>query len=77
METLKINRKIDSTHLEIKELKNWLGKEVDIIIREKSGVSDSDVGSAAGILSCFQDKNLMNQEKNGWAKAVRDKHGDR
>ncbi len=77
METLKIQRKIDSTLLEIEELKNWLGKEVDIIIREKSRVSDSDIESAAGILSGFQDKKLINQEKNGWAKAARDKHGDR
>ncbi|MEX1014179.1 MAG: hypothetical protein WDZ80_03400, partial [Candidatus Paceibacterota bacterium] len=36
METLKIIRKIDSISLQIDELRFWMGKEVDIIIREKT-----------------------------------------
>lgn len=78
MKTLKINRTIDSTHLQIDELQHWLGKEVDIIIREKTP-SDLPQGSsnAAGILQNYKNKDLINQEKNGWVKAVREKHGNR
>jgi len=77
METLKIKRKIDSTSLQIDELRFWLGKEVDIIIREKVSEPKSSKSSAAGLLSDFKDKDLMDAEKSGWAKAVRDKHGNR
>ena len=77
MDTLKIKRKIDSTSLQIDELSDWLGKEVDIIIKEKASTPESSKRSAAGLLSDFKDKDLMDSEKNGWAKAVRDKHGNR
>jgi hypothetical protein len=77
METLKIKRKIVSTHLEIDELINWLGKEVDIIIKEKSVSTDSPVGTVAGILSEFQDKKRIAEENYGWTKALKEKHGDR
>jgi hypothetical protein len=77
MKTLKIKRKIDSTHLQIDELDEWLGKEVDIIIREKRSVPDTSTDSAAGILSDFKNKSLIDTEKNGWVKAVREKHGNR
>lgn len=77
MKTLKIKRKIDSTHLQIDELNDWLGKEVDIIIREKDVQPDTLTSSAAGILSDFKNEDLMETEKNGWTKAVREKHGNR
>ena len=77
METLKIKRKIESTQLQIDELKNWLGKEVDIIIREKISEPESSKGSAAGLLSDYKNKDLIKTEKNGWANAVSDKHGNR
>jgi len=77
METLRIKRKIVSTQLEIDELINWLGKEVDIIIREKSASPGTSASSAAGVLSGFQEKKGMSEEVNGWGKAVKDKHGDR
>jgi len=77
METLKIKRKIESTQLQIDELKNWLGKEVDIIIREKVSTPTSSKSSAAGLLSDYKNKALIETEKNGWANAVSDKHGNR
>lgn len=77
METLKIKKKIESTSLQIDELRFWLGKEVDIIIREKVSEPKSSKNSASGLLSEFKDKDLMDAEKNGWVKAVRDKHGNR
>jgi len=76
MEQLKIKRKIESTQLQIDELKNWLGKEVDIIIREKASKNDPAKSSAAGLLSDYRKKDLIETEKNGWAKAVRDKYGN-
>ncbi|SMO44175.1 hypothetical protein [Gracilimonas mengyeensis] len=77
METIKINRKIDSTHLQIDELSNWMGKEVDIIIKEKPSKPTSVKNTAAGLLSDFKNKTLIETEKKGWAKAVREKHGNR
>lgn len=77
METLKIKKKIESTSLQIDELRFWLGKEVDIIIREKVSEPKSSKNSASGLLSEFKDKDLMDAEKNGWVQAVRDKHGNR
>lgn len=76
MDTLKIKRKIDSTHLQIDELKKWLGKEVYIIIREKTSIPKSTKSSAAGLLSNFKDTDLIDTEKSGWVKAVREKHGN-
>jgi len=75
MKTLKIERKIDSTHLKIEELKNWVGKKVDIIIREKRIKPECRPGSAAGILSDFKNPKRMKRETEGWTKAVRKKHG--
>ena len=77
MDILKIKRKIDSTSLQIDELSDWLGKEVDIVIKEKASKTEPSKSSAAGMLSDFKDKDLLDAEKNGWAKAVRDKHGNR
>jgi len=67
MDTIKLNRKIDSTHLQIDELSDWLGKEVDIIIREKASTNESSKSSAAGMLSDFKNIVLDESEKNGWA----------
>lgn len=78
MKTLKIKRKIDSTHLQIDELDDWLGKEVDIIIREKDpSLPDTGKGAAAGILEDFKNEDLIETEKDGWTKAVMGKHGNR
>lgn len=77
MDTLKIKRKIESTHLEIAELVNWLGKEVDIIIREEKSDSGPSDGSAAGLLSEYSDQNLLKDEKMGWEKAIKEKYGNR
>ena len=79
MKTLKVNRKIESTRLEIDELQQWLGKEVDIIIREKKPFAEMQSGqrSVAGKLEKYQNADLMVQENNGWGKAVREKHGNR
>ena len=77
MKTLKIKRKISSTHLQIDELEKWMGKEVDIIIKEKdTGSTFSHSKSASGILSAFQNSDLAEEEKESWAKAVKEKYGN-
>lgn len=76
MDTIKIKKRIDSTHLEIDELNDWIGKEVDIIIIEKSSKPDSSKKSAAGILSDYSDKDRIVTEKFGWVKAAKEKHGN-
>ena len=78
MKTLKVERKIDSTHLQIDELDDWLGKEVDIIIREKDPSPPADGrGTAAGILENFKNEDRMESENKGWTKAIMEKHGNR
>jgi hypothetical protein len=65
MDTLKI--KVDPTSLQIDEQSNWLGNEVDIIIKEKASTPESYKSSAAGLLSDFKDKDLMDSEKSSYA----------
>jgi hypothetical protein len=77
MDTIKIKRKIESTHLEIAELEKWVGKKVDIIIREEGSDSSPSVGSAAGLLAEFSNQDLIKDEKTGWEKAVEGKYGNR
>ncbi|MCC5908332.1 MAG: hypothetical protein JJU13_19100 [Balneolaceae bacterium] len=80
MKTLRINRKIESTNLHIEELNKWLGKEVDIIIKEKhpsaSDSSDMSLFPAAGILTGYKNNDLIDREKSGWIKAIKEKHGN-
>jgi hypothetical protein len=77
METIKIKRKISSPHLRISELKDFIGKYVEITVREsepeKKIPSDK---RAAGILSEFNNKAKMLMEKKAWEIAVSEKHGN-
>lgn len=76
MDTLKIKRKIDSTSLQIDELRDWVGKEVDITIKENITKPKTSKSTAAGLLAEFKDNERIDNEKNGWTKAVKDKHGN-
>lgn len=53
--------------LQIDEQSNWLGNEVDIIIKEKASTPESYKSSATGLLSDFKDKDLMDSEKSSYA----------
>lgn len=79
MDTLKINRKITSSNLRIDELKAWVGREVEIIIKEKDSSSKKNSGhaSASGMLEDFANQELIEKENTGWISAIREKYGDR
>jgi hypothetical protein len=75
--TIKIKRKISSPHLRISELKDFIGKYVEITVRESA--SENKIPSdkpAAGILSDFKNKEKVAMEKKAWKIAVNEKHGN-
>jgi len=76
-ETIKIKRKISSPHLRISELKDFVGKYVEITIRESA--PENKIPShkpAAGILSEFKNLEKVTMEKKAWKIAVNEKHGN-
>lgn len=77
METIKIKRKILSPHLRISELKNFIGKYVEITVRESAPENriPSD-NRAAGILSEYKNQEKSSMEKKAWEIAVNEKHGN-
>jgi hypothetical protein len=77
MHTIRIKRKISSPHLRIDELKEFIGKHVEIIVKESSPVKkDSSKKPASGLLSAFRDKGKIKSEKQAWQIAVNEKHGN-
>ena len=75
MDTIKIKRKISSQRLQISELKKFIGKYVEITVRESS--PENIVTSekpAAGILSAFKNPDKISLEKQAWTNAVKEKH---
>lgn len=77
METIKIKRRILSPHLQISELKNFIGKYVEITVRESAPENKLPSDKrAAGILSEFKNKEKMSMEKKAWEIAVNEKHGN-
>jgi hypothetical protein len=77
MNTIKIKRKISSSQLHIAELKDFIGKHVEITITEKTPGKKSLSGNAAGILSDYKNKGKIGSEKQAWDIAVREKQGNR
>jgi len=75
MNTIKIRRKISSSQLRIAELKDFIGKHVEITITEKTFSLPGK--KAAGILSDYKDKGKIGLEKQAWDIAAREKHGNR
>ena len=75
MDTIRIKRKISSQRLQISELKKFIGKYVEITVRESS--PENKVASekpAAGILSAFKNPDKISLEKQAWKNAVNEKH---
>lgn len=75
MTTIKIRRKISSQQIRISELKDFIGKYVEITVTEKPQVKKS-FKKAAGILSVFGNKEKNSLEKQAWKKNVQEKHGN-
>jgi len=77
MNTIKIKRKIISSNLRISELKDFIGKYVEITVQESVPEKKSLSGKpAAGILSDFKNRKKQPLEKQAWETALREKHGN-
>jgi hypothetical protein len=77
MNIIKVKRRISSSLLRISELKEFVGKHVEITVAES--VPDENPSSekvAAGILSDFKDKKKITSEKQAWGIAASKKHGN-
>lgn len=67
MISIRINKTITSSSLEIKELQNFIGKNVEIIVRERSNDSTGDTNErAAGMLKEYQDPKKADREQEAW-----------
>jgi len=77
MHIIKIKRKISSSQLRIAELKEFLGKHVEITVKEGASSKKEPSGKPdAGILFRFRNKEKMNLEKEAWNITVNEKHGN-
>lgn len=77
MNTIKIRRKISSSQLRISELKDFIGKHVEITVTERiPGKKTSSEKTASGILSNFKDKKKLTREKQAWNMTAHEKHGN-
>lgn len=77
MLSIKIKRKISSTNLRVSELKDFIGKHVEITVKESVGkVNKSRVKSAAGVLSDFSNMEKIILEKKAWQMSMEEKHGN-
>ena len=77
MDTIKVKRKISSQRLQISELKNFIGKYVEITVRESSPENKITTKKpAAGMLSAFKNPEKISSEGQAWKNAVNEKHGN-
>ena len=82
MASIRIKKKITSSRLNIKELKEFIGKDVEIIIKEdKKNFRIEDVNesskTASGILEKYKNATIVDKEKEAWSKAIKDKYANR
>jgi hypothetical protein len=77
MLSIKIKRKILSPNLRVSELKDFIGKYVEITVTESVKTKYKTVSkSAAGMLSDFSNNEKVNLEKKAWQMSVQEKHGN-
>lgn len=74
MYIIKVRRKISSSQLRISELKEFIGKHVEITIEEKTPRKKSNSKTAAGILSNFRNNDKINLEKQAWSIIAQEKY---
>jgi hypothetical protein len=82
MASIRIKKKITSSTINIKELKKFIGKEVEIIIKEDQGQSknqnrDKTSKNASGMLEKYKNTNLIHKENQAWSQAIKDKYANR
>jgi len=77
MLSIKIKRKILSLNLHVSELKDFIGKHVEITVTESVNTENKSLAkSVAGTLSDFRNKEKIDHEKQAWQISVQDKHGN-
>ncbi|MEA3446329.1 MAG: hypothetical protein U9R19_16540 [Bacteroidota bacterium] len=82
MNEIRIHRIINSETITIKELHDFLGEEVDILVtpRRKDTrrkMSIQPVKSAAGSLLKYRNVNLIDKEAGIWDEVIREKYANR
>ena len=82
MDTIRIRRIINSETITIKELKEFLGKEVDIFVttRRKNLKREKQLAhekTGAAILSKYKNEQKINKEQDIWTLAIKEKYADR
>jgi len=76
MDTIRIKRKISSSQLRISQLKEFIGKHVEITIEEQAPRKKTKGKTAAGILSYFKNNDKIVLEKQAWKMIAQEKHGN-
>jgi len=77
MQIIKIKRKITSSQIRISELKEFIGKQVEItVIEQKTFKKTGKKYAAAGLLANFKNPSLIYKEKEALEIAVNEKHGN-
>ena len=77
MLSIKIKRKILSPNLRVSELKDFIGKYVEITVTESVKTKNKPLAkSVAGMLSDFSNNEKVNLEKKAWQMSVQEKHGN-
>ncbi len=76
MDAIKVRRKISSSQLRISELKEFIGKHVEITIEERAPRKKPTSKTAAGILSNFKNNDKIILEKQAWKMIAQEKHGN-
>jgi hypothetical protein len=76
MNLVKVHRKISSSTLRISELKNFIGKNVEITISEARDENKIEK-RAAGILAEFSNPSKISEEQDAWKIAAMNKYGNR
>ncbi|MCF8339122.1 MAG: hypothetical protein K9I74_14190 [Bacteroidales bacterium] len=78
MNIIRVRRKIASSRIRISELKELIGKQVEIIVKETEPAKGTFEGkNVYGILSGYKDTQKSYQEKQAWELIAREKHGNR
>ena len=81
MEALRYIQKVTSDDLIIKDMGKYLGQHVEIIIFPLDYATDhkepGNVTSVKGFLHKYANPALIDEEKNAWQNAVKEKHATR
>ncbi len=82
MVAIKLTRTVNSQILHIKELENFRGKTVEIIIlapdqSPRVASSPKQKKNAGGMLSKYKNVALIEQESHAWELAVKEKYANR